>query len=131
MLTSPGSNTTLSRIVAHATEHRDSAERALFLEDSSELEAAYTTAALQGDTEPPSNAEDEVEFHYICLIREHPTGRLYALDGEKEGPVDLGVAVSEEGDLLSEEVLPTVREFIKRSDDSLNLSLIALAQSSE
>jgi ubiquitin carboxyl-terminal hydrolase L3 len=43
-------------------------ERALVLEDSKELESAYTSVATEGDTQAPENAEDEVDFHYICFV---------------------------------------------------------------
>ncbi|KAI0346890.1 cysteine proteinase [Trametopsis cervina] len=61
-------------------------DRALVLEDSAELEKVYTAAALQGDTAPPDNAEDEVDFHYICFARSNKSGKLYELDGDKWGP---------------------------------------------
>ncbi|KAL9069630.1 MAG: hypothetical protein Q9161_005429 [Pseudevernia consocians] len=39
------------------------ADRAKAIEISEEIESAYCTVALQGDSEVPENAEDEVDFH--------------------------------------------------------------------
>lgn len=43
-------------------------ERSLLLEESVELEEAYATVARQGNSKVPENAEDEVEYHYVCSM---------------------------------------------------------------
>lgn len=102
--------------------------RSLVLENSSELERAYAAAAALGDTTPPANAEDEVDFHYVCFVRSQATGKLYELDGDKHGPLDSGILLSETEDLLSPSALDVVREFIGRSEGNLNFNLLALAE---
>lgn len=101
-------------------------DRALVLQDSVELEKVYTAAALQGDTAPPDNAEDEVDFHYICFARSK-SGKLYELDGDKWGPVDLGVVLAEDEDLLSERVLDVIRVRIAKTEHGESFALMALA----
>jgi ubiquitin carboxyl-terminal hydrolase L3 len=102
-------------------------ERALALEGSKELEAAHASAALQGDTAVPASAEDEVDFHYVCFIKSR-SGRLYEMDGGKKGPVDKGIVLGDQ-DLLEEEALGLIREYIQREGSgNLNFSLMALTE---
>ncbi|KAI9791849.1 MAG: ubiquitinyl hydrolase 1 [Peltula sp. TS41687] len=103
-------------------------ERALALEDSKELESAHAEAAKMGCSEIPANPEDEVDFHYVCFVKSHHDGHLYELDGDRKGPVDRGLRLKSEEDLLSEGGLSIIREFIEREDGgNLNFSLLALA----
>jgi ubiquitin carboxyl-terminal hydrolase L3 len=102
-------------------------DRALVLEDSEDLETAYADAAVRGDSDVPSNAEDEVDFHYICFVQSHKSGRIYEMDGDKKGPVDTGVILREDEDLLSERGLRLVKEFIQRENgENPNFCLLAL-----
>jgi ubiquitin carboxyl-terminal hydrolase L3 len=96
------------------------------LEECSKLEEAHSAAALQGDSMPPMSAEDEVDFHYLCIVRSHDSGRLYELDGDKKGPIDLG-PMADHDDLLSETALRVVRAYIQREEDSVGFGLLALA----
>lgn len=49
------------------------------------------------------------------------------MDGNKKGPIDKGTVLSGDQDLLSEEVLKFVREFIQREKDgNPNFNLMAL-----
>lgn len=57
------------------------------LEGNEQIEHLYEVAATAGGTETPP-AEAEVDHHFISLV-EH-SGRLYLLDGEKDGPVCKG-----------------------------------------
>ena len=52
------------------------ADRALALEQNEALELAHKAAALQGDSEVPASAEDEVDFHYVCFVKSHKNGHL-------------------------------------------------------
>jgi len=102
-------------------------DRALVLENDAELESAYMSVALQGDSKVPDNAEDEVDFHYICFVKSHKDGHLYEMDGDLKGPVDRGPLGIDE-DVLAERGLSVIREFVKREDDgSGNFSLLVLA----
>ena len=100
--------------------------RARVLEDSKELESAYKHSALQGDSNVPENAEDEVDFHYVCFVKSHKDGHLYEMDGDRKGPVNRG-ALALEDDLLSTSALKAVRRFIHRErNDTSNFGLLAL-----
>ena len=107
-------------------------DRALVLEDSAALEKAYTAAALKGDTAPPEHEDDETLCHYICFVQSRKTGRLFLLDGDRKGPIDLGVSLKEGEDMLSEPVLSIVRKFLERENrENLNFNLLALVKVEE
>lgn len=100
-------------------------ERALALEASEELEVAHADAAQQGDTIAPANAEDEVDFHYVCFTKSR-SGHLYELDGDKKGPIKRSIAPRDE-DLLGPAALKLVKEYLEREDsENFNFSLMAL-----
>ena len=100
-------------------------DRALALEASAELETSHSAAAHQGDSTVPSSAEDEVGYHYICLVKSHKTGNLFLMNGGLKGPVDRGPI---DGDVLSKDALNVVREYIQREkDDNIGFSLMALS----
>jgi len=120
------SDSHLSRLLASCSTLRPM-DRALVLENDAELESAYMSVALQGDSKVPENAEDEVDFHYICFVKSHKDGHLYEMDGDLKGPVDRGPLGIDE-DVLAERGLSVIREFVKREDDgSGNFSLLVLA----
>jgi ubiquitin carboxyl-terminal hydrolase L3 len=100
-------------------------DRALVLEESKDIEDAYANAARQGQTNVPASAESEVDFHYVCFVQSHKNHRLYEMDGDKKGPVDSGYSLLDKDDLLGENGLKLVREFIER-EKNLNFSLLAL-----
>ena len=97
------------------------------MENSKELEEAYEQVARQGSSAAPENAEDEVDYHYVCLVRSHRNGRLYELDGDRSGPVDRGDVLGPEGDLATAGGR-VVREYIERGEENLNFSLMALVR---
>ena len=102
------------------------AARAKIIEDSEEIESAYRTVALQGDSDVPENAEDEVDFHYVCFVKSTKTGHLYELDGDRKGPVDHGALEAGE-DVLSGRALRVIQNFIGREKGAnVNFSLLAL-----
>lgn len=98
------------------------------LENSAELERAYASAAAQGQTVPPENPEDEVDFHYVCFARSRRDGQIYELDGDKPGPVGSEVLLGEDEDLLSQLSLAVVRDFTARCGADLGFNLLALAE---
>ncbi|KAK8964865.1 hypothetical protein KSP40_PGU019478 [Platanthera guangdongensis] len=59
-------------------------QRAKFLEEDREMEAAHSVAATAGDTEADSNVEE----HYICFVCVN--GQLYEFDGMKSQPISHG-----------------------------------------
>ena len=98
--------------------------RAKVLEDSQEIELAYRTVALQGDSEVPENPEDEVDYHYVCFVKASKNNHIYELDGDKKGPVDHGYCPK---DVLDEVGLKIVRSYIDREKGgNVNFSLLAL-----
>ena len=105
-------------------------DRAKTLEDSGALETAHRAAALQGDSKVPENAEDEVDYHYVCLVKSSANHHLYELDGDLEGPMDHGIVGLGE-DMLDKSGLDFVRKYIQeRMDDDIGFSLLALVPSS-
>lgn len=64
------------------------ADQARVIKNSEKTELAYRTAALQGESDVPENAKDEVDFRYVCFVKSSKTGHLYELDGDQTGPVD-------------------------------------------
>lgn len=102
-------------------------DRALVLEDSQELESVYKMAAMQGDSVVPDNAEEEVDFHFVCFVKSPKNGHIYELDGDRKGPVDKGPLSGPNEDMLAEGALSIVRGFIQRENDlNFNFSLMAL-----
>jgi ubiquitin carboxyl-terminal hydrolase L3 len=102
-------------------------QRALALEDSQEIEKAYSEAALQGDTAPPTLGE-EVDYHYIAFVPNKVNNKIYLMDGVRKGPVDTGVGLSPGEDFLPK-ALAIVKDSITHIDDSAKFSLMALCGS--
>jgi ubiquitin carboxyl-terminal hydrolase L3 len=106
-------------------------ERALILENSAELESKYTTAARGGDTVAPTDAEAEVDFHFVCFVNSNKSARIYELDGDRKCPIDKGISLVSGDDMLSEAGLSIVKEFMKlEGGGSANFSLMALVHTS-
>ncbi|KAI0876664.1 ubiquitin carboxyl-terminal hydrolase, family 1, partial [Hypoxylon argillaceum] len=106
----------------------DPAACATMLENDTELESKYNAVAVIGDTEAPENAEEEVDFHYVCLVKSHTGNNLFILDGDRNGPVDRGLLAGD--DLLSDQGIGALKEFIRDHDNGGHFSLLALAPSS-
>ncbi|KAI1268711.1 ubiquitin carboxyl-terminal hydrolase, family 1 [Xylariaceae sp. FL1019] len=111
----------------------NTADIAKTLEADKDLESKYNMVATQGDTEPPENAEDEVDFHYVCFVKSHLNDNLFILDGDRDGPIDKGSFTGQ--DLFSNQGIEAIQDFIRHHDsDGENggqFSLLALAPSSE
>lgn len=74
-------------------------QRAEYLQTSKPLAKAHTEAASSGQTAPPP-AEQGVDLHFTTFVRHPETHHLFELDGRRKGPVDRGVVVPEQADLL-------------------------------
>ncbi|KAI0166493.1 hypothetical protein GGR57DRAFT_27733 [Xylariaceae sp. FL1272] len=111
----------------------DTDDCAAVLETDLELEVRYNAVAMQGDTEPPVNAEDEMGFHYVCFAKSHVSGDLIILDGNATGPVDNGSFPGD--DLFLDQGIEGIKEFIQqhdtKSERSGQFNLSALAASSD
>lgn len=99
----------------------DPSERAAYLETSKELEDFYAKAALSGRLEAPP-AEDEVDHHYICLVKS--SGQLYELDGDMDGPISRGCLTGGD-DVLTKPGLDIVRRYTESQEDG-RFGLLAL-----
>ncbi|KAH7066093.1 hypothetical protein BKA63DRAFT_425862 [Paraphoma chrysanthemicola] len=113
------------RRLEHQCSHLGPDEVALLLETDIELEQVYAELAQKGDTEAPGNAEDEVDYHYICFVKSHEDGHLYQLDGDRKCPIQLGVLPANE-DVLSDLCLRVIRGMIAQENNNANFSLMAL-----
>lgn len=77
----------------------DVAERAAYLQTSKSLAKAHTSSASTGQTAAPS-AEDKCELHFVSFVRDPTSHHLFELDGRRHGPVDRGVKIPKQEDLL-------------------------------
>jgi ubiquitin carboxyl-terminal hydrolase L3 len=107
-------------------------ERADLLYNSEALEHAHQDAASQGQSSAP-NAEDNVDLHYVCFVKDPKTNHLWELDGRRTGPLDRGV-LDPDDDVLSEKALDlSVRKFLQREQATpggeLRFSLVTLSPS--
>ncbi|KAL9941089.1 hypothetical protein V8E36_000577 [Tilletia maclaganii] len=100
------------------------AERAQHIESSEALQTTHASAAQGGQTSAPA-ADDPIDLHFVCFVRHH--GRLIELDGDRKGPVDHGVAVDTQEELLPKAVKWIQENYMARAPESLNFNLIALA----
>jgi ubiquitin carboxyl-terminal hydrolase L3 len=103
-------------------------DRAQILEDSAELESIYAEFAEEGDSSVPANAEEEVDFHFICFAKnKHST--IYELDGDQKGPIDKGVRLGPEDDMLSEASLSLIKDYLDReAGANICFNLMALVK---
>lgn len=69
------------------TEGKDAEQRANALNCDEGLDKVHGKFAAQGQTAaPPPN--ERVDLHFVCFVEKG--GRLYELDGRREGPLDRG-----------------------------------------
>lgn len=101
-------------------------ERFIVLQNSIKLEDVYAKVAAQGTSRVPNNAEDEVDFHYVCFVKSRKNGRLYELDGDWKGPIDRGLVLGPEEDVLAPGGVNVIREYMEREGGNTNFSLMAL-----
>lgn len=132
-LTEP--NSTISNLLQKCVP-LDPLARALALEASEEVEYAHGHAGRSGDTVAPP-AEDTVEHHYVAFVTSRPKitngaeaseVTVYEMDGMKQGPLDTGLRLKEEDDLLGEAGKTLIKAFIEREDQSIGFSLMALVK---
>lgn len=94
-------------------------ERALFIENDTEMESAHSVAATAGDTE----ASHDVDTHFICFSC--VDGVLYELDGRKSGPISHGA--SSPGSLL-QDAAKVIQGMIQKNPNSINFNVIAISK---
>lgn len=89
-------------------------ERAQFLHDSDMLEKVHAAAAEVGDTAAPPLGEEPGNA-FIAFVK-GKDGHLWELEGQRKGPIDLGV-LGEDEDVLSEKALGLgPLSFLKREE---------------
>jgi ubiquitin carboxyl-terminal hydrolase L3 len=64
---------------------------------------------MQGDSFVPTDAQEEVGFHYFCFIKTKHS-RIYEMDSGRKGPIYMGVTLKSEDDMLSEASIGVVKE---------------------
>lgn len=111
-------------------QDKDVEETATILEGSQDLEEAYKVVALKGDTSPPEDPEEEVDYHYLCFVKSNDEARLVELDGDRNGPVDRG-PIAHGTDLMAEEALAVMRTYILEGGENVGFNLMALATTGE
>jgi ubiquitin carboxyl-terminal hydrolase L3 len=69
-----------------------------------------------------------VDYHFVCFVKSHRNGHLYELDGDRKGPIDRGLVLASEEDMLASGGLSVVREYIEREKGSCAFGLMALVK---
>ncbi|XP_074269154.1 ubiquitin carboxyl-terminal hydrolase 3 [Silene latifolia] len=102
-----------------ATANMNPEERALYLENDTEMEAAHSVAATAGDTEAP----EEVDTHFICFSC--VDGELYELDGDRPRPVSHGPSSPS---TLLEDAAKVIKGMIQENPNTMNFNVIAVSK---
>ncbi|KZM24554.1 Ubiquitinyl hydrolase 1 [Ascochyta rabiei] len=117
-------------LLAELLRHRNVPPRdfARTLEASARLEETYSKAAMAGDSNVPEDAEEEVDYHYVCFVKNRHS-HILELDGDRKGPIDKGPLLNHDDDLLSEASMAVVRGYIERErGHNLGFNLMALVR---
>lgn len=113
----------------------DPTDRAQFIYDSPELEAAHFDAAKKGDSIAPDvHAGEDVNGAFVAFVRSED-GTMWELEGRRTGPIVRGKLGKDE-DLLSTKAmqlgpLAYVKREEKAGGGELRFSLLALAEDFE
>ena len=57
---------------------------------------------MKGDSTVSTNADDEVDFHFICFIKLHKHSHVYQIDGDHKGSLNTEVLLESEEDIFAE-----------------------------
>lgn len=104
-------------------------ERSSLLEKTPALANAHKEAASGGDTAAP-NAEDDVDLHYVCFVKDNQN-HLWELDGRRKGPIRLGQLDNDEDALSAKALSLGALKFLEREGEDLRFSAVALAGASD
>jgi ubiquitin carboxyl-terminal hydrolase L3 len=104
-------------------------ERSSLLEKTPALATAHKEAASGGDTAAP-NAEDDVDLHYVCFVKDNDN-HLWELDGRRKGPIRLGQLDNDEDALSAKALSLGALKFLEREGEDLRFSAVALAGASD
>ncbi|CAO3648968.1 unnamed protein product [Cunninghamella blakesleeana] len=96
-------------------------ERAEWLKQSNELRLLHETAALAGQSAPPSLGE-RVDYHYVCFVEveEH----LYELDGRRSLPINHGRSKN-----FVESATKIMKQYMAIDPSQTHFNIIALVKS--
>lgn len=81
---------------------------------------------MQGDSTVPVDASEEVDFHYACFIKTTDS-QIYEMDGDRKGPINKGVKLGNEDDMLSKASIDVVKGYFKQNS-SENINIMALVE---
>lgn len=95
-------------------------ERGQELSKNSEIRQSHEFHALQGQTTTP-NLDDKVDNHFVALVERN--GRIYRLNGGKNGPVDHGPSSPE---TFLYDAAGICRQFIAKHPDCHNYTALAI-----
>ena len=107
---------------------QETAERIKTIESSTLIDDSHQSVAGKGQSEVIA-AEDPVELHFVAFVKSEVDSHLYELDGSRKGPIDHGL-LDQDQDMLSQQALNVVKNFIDvaKDGDNLNFSLCALSE---
>ncbi|KAL8847790.1 MAG: hypothetical protein Q9221_007189 [Calogaya cf. arnoldii] len=106
------------------------ADATRFLETSKELEDKYGIAAEQGSSS--ANAEDEVDFHYVCFVTGKDGQCLYELDGDLKGPVRRGFLSAQDESSFFDAGIDAVKEYVRKDvGGNATFNLMALFEAKD
>jgi len=97
-------------------------ERGRDLEESPDITNTHEQNAQEGQTAAP-DISAEVDHHFIAIIQKD--GRLFELDGRKDGPVDHGASSPE---TFLKDAAAVARVFISKNPECLDFTAVALAK---
>lgn len=80
-----------------------------------------------GESEVSENPEDEVDFHFVCFVKDNSGREILELDGDKMGPVRRGRLAANDEDLLGEAGRRIVKEYFQRESDAGNVAFNLMA----
>lgn len=97
-------------------------ERGIELGKNDDIRKSHEVHALQGQTTTPQ-LNDKVDNHFVALVERN--GRLYRLNGGKNGPVDHGPSSQE---TFLYDAAAVCRQFIAKHPDCHNYSVLAIVK---
>lgn len=106
------------------TQSFDAFNKGLAMSNASQIRTVHNSFARQTlfELDNSKNNKDEDVFHFVSYLPIN--GRLYELDGLKEGPIDLG---SVEGDNWLDVVRPVIEKRIQKySEGEIHFNLMAI-----
>lgn len=62
----------------------------------------YKQVARLGTSQVPEDADEEMDHHYVCLVRSRVSGHLYELDADRRGLGDTGFVLESDNAVTPE-----------------------------